>query len=63
MYLYHVLFVSMNIYGIDCQKKKKQHRLYVRDGACKISRRVLASDAIAPMPARVAQALRVCIHD
>jgi hypothetical protein len=21
MYLYHILFVSMNIYGIDCQKK------------------------------------------
>jgi hypothetical protein len=20
MYLYHVLFVTMNIYGIDCQK-------------------------------------------
>jgi hypothetical protein len=22
MYLYHILFVSMNICGIDCQKKK-----------------------------------------
>ena len=24
MYLYHVLFVAMNICGIDCQKKKNQ---------------------------------------
>jgi hypothetical protein len=24
MYFYHILFISMNIYGIDCQEKKAQ---------------------------------------
>jgi hypothetical protein len=26
MYLYHVLFTLINIYGIDCQKKKKKKK-------------------------------------
>jgi hypothetical protein len=25
MYLYHILFTLINIYGIDCQKKKDMH--------------------------------------